>query len=75
MNLLPRPRFADLGDRTTASRINSERIDGSLPTEGYELRISDDGADVIAADEAGAFYARATLAQLAALNGGRLRAR
>jgi hypothetical protein len=72
MNLLPRPRFVDLGDRTTANGITSERLDAALPPEGYELRIRDAGVDVIAADDAGAFYARATLTQLARLHGGRL---
>ena len=57
MNLLPRPRFVDVGERLTANRVASERIDTALPEEGYELRIDDDGAHVIAGDEAGLFYA------------------
>jgi hexosaminidase len=70
VNLLPQPRFVDLGDQLTAHRISQPRIDASLPPEGYELRITDAGAEIIAADDAGAFYARATLAQLARLHDG-----
>ena len=72
MNLLPRPRFVEVGDRRTAHRITSVRRDPTLAAEGYELRIGDDGAEIIAADDAGTFYARATLAQLARLHGGAL---
>jgi len=72
MNLLPQPRFVDLSDQLTENRIASERIDGALPREGYELRIDEDGAYVVAGDEAGRFYARKTLDQLARLHGGSL---
>jgi hexosaminidase len=73
VNLLPRPRFVDLdGAARAANRVVSSRVDASLPAEGYELRIDDDGAAVVAADDAGLFYARATLAQLARIHGGRL---
>ena len=72
MNLLPRPRSIDVSDRLTANRVASERIDPSLLSEGYELRIDDDGVEIIAADAAGAFYARATIAQLARLHDGSL---
>ena len=70
MNLLPRPRFVDVGDRQTTNRVVSERIDTSLPAEGYELRIRDEGVELIAGDDAGRFYARATLAQVARLHDG-----
>ncbi len=70
MNLLPCPRFVDVGDQLTANRIASERIDPTLPAEGYELRIEEDGAHLVAGDDAGRFYARATLAQLARLSNG-----
>jgi hypothetical protein len=70
VNLLPQPRFVDVTERLVANRVNSERIDGSLPAEGYELRITDAGVDIVAGDAAGAFYARATLAQIARLHGG-----
>jgi hexosaminidase len=72
VNLLPRPRFADVADRLVANRIVAERTDPSLPPEGYELTITDDGATIVAADGAGAFYARATLAQLARVHDGSL---
>jgi hexosaminidase len=70
VNLLPRPRVVEVGDRLTANRVASERIDAALPTEGYELRIDEDGAHIVAGDEAGRFYARATLDQLARLSDG-----
>jgi hypothetical protein len=47
------------------------RVSG-LPAQGYRVRIGADGVGVEAADEAGAFYARATLAQLRAVHDGRL---
>ena len=65
MNLLPQPRAVDVGDRLTANVVASERIDSSLPAQGYELHIGDDGATIVAGDAAGAHYARLTLAQLA----------
>ena len=70
MNLLPRPRVVDVGDRRTTNRVVSERIDPSLPAEGYELRIRDEGVELIAGDDAGRFYAHATLAQVARLHDG-----
>ncbi|MGO9874755.1 MAG: family 20 glycosylhydrolase [Acidimicrobiia bacterium] len=70
MNLLPRPRFVEVGDRRAPNRVLSERIDTSLPPEGYELRIRDEGVDLIAGDDAGRFYAHATLAQVARLYDG-----
>ena len=72
MNLLPRPRFADLGDRLVANTITGERIDATLPAEGYEIEIRDDGVTIVAGDEAGRFYAHATLSQLARLHHGQL---
>ncbi len=65
MNLLPQPRHVDLGEQLTANAVASERIDASLPAQGYELEIGDDGATIVAADAAGACYARITLDQLA----------
>jgi hypothetical protein len=72
VNLLPRPRFVDLGEEVTDHRVAAARIDASLPAEGYELRIDADGAAIVAGDEAGLFYARATLAQLARVHDGML---
>ena len=37
----------------------------SIPPEGYELSITKDGVTIRSSDDAGAFYARMTLAQLA----------
>ena len=36
----------------------------SLPPEGYRLRVMQDGVEIVAADEAGEFYALTTLRQL-----------
>ena len=70
MNLLPHPRFVDLGNQRVRFRIAGERIDPSLPAEGYELHINEDGVDIVAGDDAGRFYAHATLTQLRALHDG-----
>ncbi|MCU1466955.1 MAG: glycoside hydrolase, family 20 [Actinomycetia bacterium] len=72
MNLLPRPRVVDVGPQLTAHRVASTRVDASLPAEGYALTIDSDGAAIVAADGAGLFYARATLAQLAHIHDGML---
>lgn len=70
MNLLPRPRFVELGEQLTVPGIVSTRIDETLPAEGYELHIEDGAVDIVAADDAGLFYARATLEQLGRLHDG-----
>jgi hypothetical protein len=70
VNLLPRPRFLDLGERLVEPPSVSARVDSSLPAEGYQLQISADGVDIVAGDDAGLFYARATLEQLARLHDG-----
>jgi hexosaminidase len=72
VNLLPQPRVVDVTDQLTANRVVSERIDASLPPEGYELGIGADGAEIIAGDAAGTFHARATIEQLARLHDGSL---
>ena len=72
MNLLPAPRFIDLGERLTRDTTFVERVDRSLPAQGYELTIAENGTTLVGGDEAGCFYGRATLAQLARLNAGRL---
>jgi hexosaminidase len=69
LNLLPRPRRADLDPRTTvAGPIPTPapaRRDPSLPAQGYRIRLTNDaGVTVDAGDGAGEFYAHATLAQL-----------
>jgi hexosaminidase len=70
--LLPQPRRAAFGTATVDRSEPAMRRDPSLPAEGYRLRIGDGGVTVDAADDAGEFYARATLAQLAQQTGGRL---
>src|SRR4051812_31723510 len=72
MNLLPRPRAAALGDTLVENRVAAERIDASLPAQGYALHITADGVDITAADDAGLFYAHATVAQLARLHDGQV---
>ncbi len=72
MNLLPVPRSLELTDQLVPDRPPATRIDGSLHAQGYELRIGPEAVDLVAADEAGAFYGRATLAQLARIHGGSL---
>ena len=44
-----------------------QTADASLPPEGYRLKVTPSGVEIAAADAAGAFYARQTLAQLAGL--------
>ena len=72
MNLLPRPRSSAFDGTRVPARAPVVRLDDSLPREGYRLTISARGVDVDVADEAGAFYARTTLAQLARLHEGML---
>jgi hexosaminidase len=68
VNLLPVPRTLRLDGPPVAAAAPVVSIDGSLPAEGYRLSIGPSGVSVVAADEAGAFYARATLAQVARLS-------
>ncbi len=72
MNLLPQPRFIDLEDRLTTNTTLTERIDASLPPQGYTLTIGPDGIALVGGDDAGCFYGRATLEQLARLHDGGL---
>lgn len=67
MNLLPQPRSVELTGAIITPADGRPRVarDPALPAEGYELRIGAYGAVTItAADAAGEFYGRATLAQL-----------
>jgi hypothetical protein len=69
--LLPLPRTIEWGsDRVDLDSLGEPDVRvgrTDVPAEGYRLRVGADGAVTIdAADEAGAFYGRATLAQLIA---------
>jgi len=72
MNLLPLPRHAELTELMAVNRLTSERIEPSIRAQGYELHISESGAELAGADQAGLFYGRATLRQLAQIHGGML---
>ena len=45
----------------------TERTDATIPAEGYRLDVTSGGVTISSSDAAGAFYARQTLRQLAAL--------
>ena len=68
--LLPAPRRQQWSGRRVAGGEVVETRDPSLPAQGYRLRIGEDGAALDAADDAGAFYGRATMAQLRASSDG-----
>jgi hypothetical protein len=73
--LLPTPRRVELTAVTVPATDPDVVIDRAcgLPPEGYRLVVGHDTrVRVDAADEAGAFYARVTLAQLTAVHGGEL---
>ncbi|MHB8438180.1 MAG: glycoside hydrolase family 20 zincin-like fold domain-containing protein [Acidimicrobiales bacterium] len=64
--LLPRPRVVRLDGKARVTPGDPRVVhDASVPAQGYRLRI-DAGGDVVigTSDEAGEFYAKATLAQL-----------
>jgi hexosaminidase len=68
--LLPRPRRIRLEGRARVRPAGAplQRRDPALAPEGYRLAVGHDGTvAVTAADDAGRFYAEATLAQLARL--------
>ena len=64
MNLLPQPRSMSVGGARRPWIEPSVATDPSLPREGYRLSVSDSEVKLTAADDAGAFYGRATLGQL-----------
>jgi hypothetical protein len=72
VNLLPQPRTLELGDGRAPNRVVTERLDDTLSAQSYELHVGEQGADVLAGDAAGLFYAHATRAQLARLHDGSL---
>jgi hypothetical protein len=65
--LLPEPRSASWTGRHVELGGVQESRDATLPAQGYRLTIAGHGGvRLVAADDAGAFYGRATLAQLEA---------
>ncbi len=72
MNLLPVPRSMELTGELVSVRPPQLTIDGSLPVQGYVLRITTDAVELAGADDAGLFYGQATLDQLARVNDGAL---
>lgn len=72
MNLLPLPRHLALDGPPVEPSEPTVTIDAGLPPQGYRLEIGADSIRIDAADDAGAFYARATLAQLRAELGAQL---
>ena len=66
--LVPAPRDVAWREGTCAYVEADVRYvrDAALPPEGYRLEITTGGVTVTSADDAGAFYARKTLKQLAA---------
>ena len=69
---LPCPKFDWWDFDVRGACIDAMKVtrtrDASLPPEGYRLKVTPDGAEIAAADDAGAFYARQTLEQLAELS-------
>jgi len=72
VNLLPQPRAMSVAGGRRPWQEPSVAIDGSLPPQGYRLRISGGGVELTAGDDAGAFYGRATLRQLRRAHDGEL---
>lgn len=69
VTLLPRPRSLRATGGVAPARPPTVSIDAALPPQGYRLSIDAGGVRIVAADQAGAFYARSTLAQLARTHG------
>lgn len=70
MNLVPAPLHLEKGPGACPSTAPvSVGADDSLPAEAYRLSVGSDGIRIAAGDAAGEFYARQTLAQLAATQG------
>ena len=67
--LVPQPRsVVQLGGTTTNGAV-VVRMDASLPPEGYRLRITDAGTEIVHADGAGRLYALVTRDQLKTADG------
>lgn len=70
MTVFPRPRRMALTGTPVPVDVREQlRVDRSLPADGYRLRIAADAVSIDVADDAGAFYARQTLGQLASSGG------
>jgi hypothetical protein len=72
VNLLPQPRHVELTEGLVTGQSPVTDHDPSLPAQGYELRIGEDAVRLMAPDDAGLFYGRATLEQLARLHDGQI---
>jgi hexosaminidase len=72
VNLLPQPRSVSLTGGRAPWREPDVRVAPGLPPEGYRLVVTPEAVEVTAADDAGTFYGRATLAQLQRTHGGEL---
>lgn len=68
--LVPRPRVVRRGDGIAPDRAPTRSTDPSLPPQGYRLSVRMDGIGIASSDDAGAFYAQATLEQLRRGGGG-----
>ncbi len=67
LTLIPRPRVQNVKNGFYCSEDTScidVKIDTSLPIEGYKLSVGENNISITAADKAGEFYAKQTLAQL-----------
>lgn len=62
--LLPRPRSLTFSGRRVSDRTAVESIGGSLPPQGYRIRVGPDEVRLEASDAQGLGYGRATLRQL-----------
>jgi len=64
MNLLPQPRSVSLTGGRAPWREPDVRTGPGLSPEGYRLLVTPETVELTAADDAGAFYGKATLTQL-----------
>jgi len=67
--LVPMPQHAVWKEGVTPVAEPKFVREASVPSEGYELVVDERGATVKSSDEAGAYYARVTLRQLAEFGG------
>jgi len=70
--LLPQPQeYKETGGSYAGTAAPVIAIDSTLPKEGYRLTITPTGVRIMAADAAGAFWAKQTLGQLQTVQDGR----